>query len=183
MRYLVTLFIALFIISCALEKEETDSLKAKFAFTIASIQMDNISGISMPAEKRLCIPSSSSYVFKYTAFSNGLYGTDVESLIRNSYIESLSTKLYFYYDCKNGTNCSNISTDINKLPNLQYNKSVNGSTDIDIASHGIVEDKEYLVSILVYGRERNGEGTHTGDNQFGSDFGTVVFSRDCSGFN
>lgn len=183
MKYISLLIISLLVISCALEKEETDIMKAKFTFTIASVQIDNISNMTMNSNKKLCIPASTSYDFNYSATSNGFYGDDTQSIIRNSYIESLSTKLYFYYDCTNSTNCSNISIDISNLPNLPYNQTVSGSSSINPADYGIVEGKEYLVSILVYGRERNGDGYHTLDNQFSSDFGTVIFSNNCQNTN
>lgn len=171
MKKILVLFMPLFIISCALESEDTDKLYGKFAFTIAEAGIDNISNVTMNA-----------VTFNYHAVSKGMHGStnDVDSLIRNSYIESLSTKIYFYYDCTSSTNCSNISVDVKNLPNLKYNETVSGSDVIDIPAIGIVEGKEYLVSIIINGREYSGNGNHTVERQFGSDFGTVIFSDNCT---
>lgn len=183
MKYLLLLFIPFFLISCALESEDTDTLYGKFAFTIAEAGIGNISNVAMNESKKICVPYSSTTTFNYHAKSSGTYGTDTESIIRNSYIESLLTKIYFYYDCTSSTNCSNISVDVTNLPNLKYNETVSGSDVIeDISAIGIVTDKEYLVSIIINGREWSGNGNHTVERQFGSDFGTVIFSDNCTNY-
>lgn len=179
MKKILVLFMPLFIISCALESEDTDTLYGRFTFTIAEAGIDNISNVAMNESKKICVPYSSTTTFNYHAKSSGTYGTDTESIIRNSYIESLSTKIYFYYDCTSSTNCKNFSVDVANLPQLKYNQTVTSSDVIDITAIGIVEGKEYLVSIIINGRERNGNGVHTADSQFGSDFGTVIFSKSC----
>lgn len=179
MKKILVLFMPLFIISCALESEDTDTLYGKFAFTIAEAGIDSISNVAMNESKKICVPYSSTTTFNYHAKSSGTYGTDTESIIRNSYIESLSTKIYFYYDC---TNCASIPVDVTPLPNLQYNKSVTSSHVIDIPDIGIVEGKEYLVSIIINGREWSGNGNHTVERQFGSYFGTVIFRDNCANY-
>ena len=182
MKKILVLFMPLFIISCALESEDTDTLYGKFAFTIAEAGIDNISNVAMNESKKICVPYSSTTTFNYHAKSSGTYGTDTESIIRNSYIESLSTKIYFYYDCTSSTNCASIPVEVTPLPNLQYNKSVTSSHVINIPGIGIVEGEEYLVSIIINGRERNGNEVHTADSQFGSYFGTVIFSDNCANY-
>lgn len=185
MKKILVLFMPLFIISCALESEDTDTLYGKFAFTIAEAGIDNISNVAMNESKKICIPYSNAATFNYHAVSKGMHGStnDVDSLIRNSYIESLSTKIYFYYDCTSSTNCSNISVDVTNLPNLKYNETVSGSHIIeDISTLGIVENKEYLVSIIINGREWSGNGNHTAERQFVSDFGTVIFRDNCANY-
>ncbi len=47
MKKILVLFMPLFIISCALESEDTDTLYGKFAFTIAEAGIDNISNVAM----------------------------------------------------------------------------------------------------------------------------------------
>ena len=167
MKKILVLFMPLFIISCALESEDTDTLYGKFAFTIAEAGIDNISNVAMNESKKICVPYSSTTTFNCHAVSKGMHGStnDVNSLIRNSYIESLSTKIYFYYDCTSSTNCASIPVEVTPLPNLQYNKSVTSSHVINIPGIGIVEGEEYLVSIIINGRERNGNGVHTADSQ------------------
>lgn len=185
MKKILVLFMPLFIISCALESEDTDTLYGKFAFTIAEAGIDNISNVAMNESntgKKICIPYSNAATFNYHAVSKGMHGStnDVNSLIRNSYIQSLSTKIYFYYDCTSSTNCKNISVDVKNLPYLKYNETVSDSHVIDISAIDIVADKEYLVSIIINGRELSGNGNHTVERQFGSDFGTVIFSDNCA---
>ena len=185
MKKILVLFMPLFIISCALESEDTDTLYGKFAFTIAEAGIDNISNVAMNESKKICIPYSNAATFNYHAVSKGMHGStnDVDSLIRNSYIQSLSTKIYSYYDCTSSTNCSNISVDVTNLPNLKYNETVSGSHIIeDISTLGIVENKEYLVSIIINGREWSGNVNHTAERQFGSDFGTVIFRDNCANY-
>lgn len=184
MKYLLLLFIPFFLISCALESEDTDTLYGKFAFTIAEAGIDSIDNVTMNTGKKICIPYSNATTFNYHAVSKGMHGStnDVDSLIRNSYIESLLTKIYFYYDCTSSTNCSNISVDVKNLLNLKYNETVSRSHVIDIPAIGIVEGEEYLVSIIINGRERSGNGNHTVERQFGSDFGTVIFSDNCKNY-
>ena len=184
MKKILVLFMPLFIISCALESEDTDTLYGKFTFTIAEAGIDNISNVAMNESKKICVPYSSTTTFNYHAVSKGMHGStnDVNSLIRNSYIESLSTKIYFYYDCTSSTDCASIPVDVTNLPYLKYNETVSGSYEIDIPDIGIVEGKEYLVSIIINGREKNGNEVHTVDNQFASDFGTVIFSDNCANY-
>ena len=185
MKKILLLFIPFFLISCALESEDTDTLYGKFAFTIAEAGIDSIDNVTMNTGKKICILYSNVATFNYHAVSKGMHGStnDVDSLIRNSYIESLLTKIYFYYDCTSSTNCSNISVDVTNLPNLKYNETVSGSDVIeDISAIGIVTDKEYLVSIIINGREWSGNGNHTVERQFGSDFGTVIFRDNCANY-
>ena len=185
MKKILVLFMPLFIISCTLESEDTDTLYGKFAFTIAEAGIDSIDNVTMNTGKKICIPYSNVATFNYHAVSKGMHGStnDVDSLIRNSYIESLLTKIYFYYECTSSTNCSNISVGVTNLPNLKYNETVSGSDVIkDISTLGIVENKEYLVSIIINGREWSGNGNHTVERQFGSDFGTVIFRDNCANY-
>ena len=116
MRYWAALIIPFFIMSCALEKETTDEVNGVFAFTTASVDIDNITnGTNTYKFPPVCIDFiQGDGTVKYTISSEGLYGSsNVDPVIR-SYLRFTRARLYF----------NDIPIEIDHPEDLKYNSRV-----------------------------------------------------------
>lgn len=171
MKYLAALIIPFFIMSCALEKETTDYVNGVFNYTTASVKIDSVTnGSNIYAFPPACINFiNGSGVIKYTIKSNGHYGSsDVDSIIRNSYLRFTRARLYL----------NDIPIDITLPQDIKYNNTVTSEVAltkrmIDAAQ---ITDGTYRLEIEMVASEFNGDGYSTGalSNTFSGYFGNVT---------
>ena len=179
MKYLAAFIIPLFIMSCALEKEQSDSVSSVLQFTTASINIDSIDNYtSAPA----CMDfSNGSSTITYTVKSEGHYGP-VESVdsdfVRKSYFQINRARLYF-----NG-----ISIDILPSPNtvnVYYNQSYTQEQKITkemLNAVGITDGTSGLSIEIVVSEYEGRNGNHTALNELVlSTFGQVTVTSDGTG--
>lgn len=176
MKYFAALIIPLFIMSCALEKEQSDSVSSVLQFTTASINIDSIDNYTAaPA----CMDfNNRSSIIKYTINSKGHYGsTDVDSFVKNSYFRISRVRLYFndiYYEMP-----------LPAKTDIKYNDSYTQIQEIQkdsLNAVGII-DGIYNLSIEIVVSEYNGDtGNHTALNELVlSTFGQVQITSDGTG--
>lgn len=175
MKYFAALIIPLFIMSCALEKEQSDSVSSVLQFTTASIKIDSIDNYtSAPA----CMDfNNRSSIIKYTINSKGHYGsTDVDSIIRNSYFHISRARLYF--------NGIILEIPIHGTSDIKYNASYSQEQEITKAmlNNVGITDGIYNLSIEMVVTEYNGNNIHTvADETISSTFGQVQITSDGTG--
>lgn len=171
MKYLAALIIPFFIMSCALEKESSDQVDSIFNCTRASVKIDSVTnGSNIYTYPPACIDfvQGGDGVIKYTIKSDGLYGSsDVDSIIRNSYLRFDKARLYF----------NDIPIDIPLPQNLQYNNTLTPEialTQSDMRAAGLT-DGTYRLEIEMVASEFNGNGISTVlSNTFSGYFGNVT---------
>lgn len=172
MKYLAVLIIPVFIMSCALEKESTDYVNGVFSLTTASVKIDSVTnGSVIYTYPTACIDfvKEGSGVIKYTLESNGRYGSDVDSIIGNSYLRFDRARLYL----------NDTAIDIDSPENLKYNARLQQEviltkSMIDAAQ---LADGTYNLEIEMVASEFNGNGTNTAlNNTFSGYFGNVIIS-------
>lgn len=168
MKYLSLLIIPFFIMSCALEKEETNQVNSVFAFTEASVKVDSITnGSNVYTFPPACINFiNGSGVIKYTIKSNGLYGKDVtDSTIRNSYLRFDKARIYL----------NDTPIDIARPENLKYNSSVSLEVPLTKDMLGSLLEGTYRLEIELVASEFNGKDVNTAlNNTFSNNFGEVT---------
>ena len=175
MKYLAAFIIPLFIMSCALEKEQSDSVSSVLQFTTASINIDNIDNYTAaPACMNF---NNGSSIIKYTINSKGHYGsTDVDAVIRNSYFHISRARLYF--------NGIILAIPIPGTSDIRYNASSSQEQEITKAMLNAVgiTDGIYNLSIEMVVTEYNGNNIHTVANEtISSTFGQVQIRSDGTG--
>lgn len=170
MKYLSLLIIPFFIMSCALEKEETNQVNSVFAFTEASVKVDSITnGSNVYTFPPACIDfHKGNGVITYTIKSNGLYGKDVtDSTIRNSYLRFDKARLYL----------NDTVININLPSNLTYNGELSVDvtlTQSDARAVGL-DNGKYNLEIEMVASEFNGKDVNTAlNNTFSNNFGEVT---------
>lgn len=172
MRYWAALIIPFFIMSCALEKETTDEVNGVFAFTTASVDIDSITnGTNTYKFPPVFIDFiQGDGTVKYTISSEGLYGCNVDPVIRNSYLRFTRARLYF----------NDIPIEIDHPEDLKYNnppvtlEAVIEKSMIDAAE---IADGTYRLEIEMVASEYNGNGHNTVlNNTFSDYFGEVTIS-------
>lgn len=171
MKYLAVLIIPFFIMSCSLEKEETNYVNGVFSFTTASVNINSIkSGTNTYIPPSACIDfTKGSGVIKYTIKSNGHYGSDVDKLIGKSYLRFDKARLHL----------NDIEIDIEVPQNLTYNDAL--PKDL-ILTKGMIDaaqitDGTYRLEIEMVASEYDGNGNHTVlNNTFSGYFGDVIIS-------
>lgn len=172
MKYLAALIIPFFIMSCALEKETTDYVNGVFNYTTASVKIDSVTnGTNTYTAAPACIDFlKGSGVITYTLNSKGYYGSDTDSIIRNSYLRFDRARLYL----------NNITIDIDLPQNLIYNNTLTSEVTL---TKGMIEaaqitDGTYSLEIEMVASEYNGKGYSTGalSNTFSGYFGNVTIS-------
>ncbi len=159
-KIIIALFMVVMVSACALEKEDSDKLYGVYNFTIASAVIDNITDNIIQDNK-------TTFNIEYTLSSNGKFGDDTDSDIKQSYIEISSAKIYLYQ----GQNQIQ-SFDMNTVtPNdrLMYNEIIKNNETITLDKK--LEKGEYIFSIIIQGREKRGKGISTINNEFGGEFG------------
>lgn len=172
MKYLAALIIPFFIMSCALEKETTDYVNGVFNYTTASVKIDSVTnGSNTYTVAPACIDFiKGSGIITYTIKSEGYYGNDVDSIIRNSYLRFDIARLYL----------NDIAIDIEVPQNLTYNDAL--SKDLILTKNMIdaaqITDGTYRLEIEMVASEFNGNGYSTGalSNTFSGYFGDVIIS-------
>lgn len=172
MKYLLALIMPFFIISCAFEKEQSDSISSIFQFTTASVKIDSVTnGTNTYTVPPACIDfTKGGGVIRYTLKSEGHYGpgTDVDSVIRNSYLRFDKARLYL----------NDTAIDIIPVPeNLRYNAET--SLDVELTRNmiGNLQDGTYSLEIEMVASEFNGNGINTAlNNTFSNYFGEVIIS-------
>lgn len=169
MRYWAALIIPFFIMSCALEKETTDEVNGVFAFTTASVDIDSITnGTNTYKFPPVCIDFIQTV--KYTISSEGLYGSsNVDPVIRNSYLRFTRAKLYF----------NDIPIEIDHPEYLKYNSRVTLEAVIEkrMIDAAEIADGTYRLEIEMVASEYNGNGHNTVlNNTFSDYFGEVTIS-------
>lgn len=168
MKYLAALIIPFFIMSCALEKEETNQVNSVFAFTEASVKIDSVTnGTNTYTLPPACIDfTKGNGVITYTIKSNGLYGKDVtDSVIRNSYLRFDRARLYL--------NDTVINIDLPS--NLKYNAEM--SFDVTLTQSDVtgLTDGTYRLEIEMVASEFSGKDVNTAlNNTFSNYFGNVT---------
>lgn len=168
MKYLSLLIIPFFIMSCALEKEETNQVDSVFSFTTASVKIDNVSNNSNvyffpPA----CIDfTKGGGVINYTIISKGNYGsTDVDAVIRNSYLQFDRARIYL----------NDTPIEIARPENLKYNSSVSLEAPLTKDMLGSLLEGTYRLEIELVASEFNGNNVSTAlKNTFSGYFGEVT---------
>ena len=171
MKYLAVLIIPVFIMSCALEKESTDYVNGVFSLTTASVKIDSVTNGSVTyTYPPACIAFvKGSGVIKYTIKSNGHYGSDVDSIISDSYLRFDRARLYL----------NDTAIDIDSPENLKYNARLQQEvilTKSMIDAAGLT-DGTYNLEIEMVASEFNGNGTNTAlNNTFSGYFGNVIIS-------
>ena len=175
MKYFAALIIPLFIMSCALEKEQSDSVSSVLQFTTASIKIDSIDNYTS-APACMNFSNGSSFV-KYTVNSEGHYGSsDVDSYVRNSYFRITQARLYF--------NGIILEIPIHGTSDIKYNASYSQEQEITKAMLNAVgiTDGIYNLSIEMVVTEYNGNNIHTvADETISSTFGQVQITSDGTG--
>lgn len=172
MKYLAALIIPFFIMSCALEKESSDQVNGVFNFTTASVKIDSVTnGSNTYTVAPACIDFiKGSGIITYTIKSEGYYGNDVDSIIRNSYLRFDRAKLYL----------NNIVIDIDLPQNLTYNDSHTANITLtkNMIDAAQITDGTYRLEIEMVASEYNGDGYSTGalSNTFSGYFGDVIIS-------
>lgn len=171
MKYLLALIMPFFIVSCAFEKEQSDSVSSIFQFTTASVKIDSVTnGTNTYTVPPACIDfTKGSGVISYTLKSDGHYGsTDVDSVIRNSYLRFDRARLYL----------NDTAIDIIPVPeNLRYNAETSLDVELTIDMIGSLQDGTYSLEIEMVASEFNGNGINTASNNtFSNYFGEVIIS-------
>lgn len=169
MKYLAALIIPFFIMSCALEKESTNQVDSIFSFTTASVKIDSVAnGTNTYTLPPACIDfTKGDGIIRYTLKSEGHYGSDVDNIIRNSYIRFTRARFYL--------NDAVINIDLPQ--DIKYNGSV--TNEVALTKHMIdaagVTDGTYSLEIEMVASEYNGNGINTAlNNTFSNYFGEVT---------
>ncbi len=172
MKYYIVLIMSFLFISCALEKEETSYVNSIFEFTTASVRIDSINNYRYaPA----CIDFfKGDNMLTYTIISDGKYGSDVDAIIRNSYIQINRARLYF----------DDNYVDIPIPSNIKYNATVPQPEIItkSMVDKADIADGKYHLSIEMVASEYNGNGINTVLNEiFSYTFGEVMITSNGAG--
>lgn len=170
MKYLLALIMPFFIISCAFEKEQSDSVSSIFQFTTASVKIDSVTnGTNTYTVPPACIDfTKDGGVIRYTLKSDGHYGsTDVDSVIRNSYLRFDRARLYL----------NDTAINISAPENLRYNAETSLDVELTKSMIGSLQDGTYSLEIEMVASEFNGNGINTAlNNTFSNYFGEVIIS-------
>lgn len=173
MKYLAVLIIPFFIMSCSLEKEETDYVNGVFNYTTASVKIDSVNnGTNSYTYPPACIDfTKGNGIITYTVNSKGNYGdpSDVDSYIRNSELRISRASFYF----------NDIAVDF--TPSQTTVKYGNILPQDQIITKNMlpqsITDGAYRLEIEMVASEYDGNGNHTVlNNTFSGYFGDVIIS-------
>ena len=172
MKYLAALIMPFFILSCALEKESSDTISGVFSFTTASVGINNISnGSNTYTLPPACINFlQGDGVIRYTIKSSGHYGSNyVDALIRNSYLRITRARIYL----------NDAAIDIPAPQDIKYNAEVTQEVALtkSMIDAAQITDGTYTLSLEIVASEYNGNDINTALNEsFSSYFGAVTIS-------
>lgn len=163
--------------SCALEKEETSSVKQNYTFTVGSVSFDSYNGIAnnTSTQERLCIDyKNKASDIVITIKSEGKYGSSPTEEIKNSKLKITGADLY-YVD----SNGSFITVPQDGLVGLTipYNGSV--GKDINIGANSAFFQRigdgyvDFNVVIVIYASELTSNDTTTVLNGYFEDEFTI----------
>ena len=166
-KYIFTIITILFTISCA-----DDVTKQTFKYTKASGNLEKINSMPANGSSAVCIDVNNKHVLdlQYRMVSNGLYGDDPSSDIKNSYLKVINGRLYV----------DGVALVVNAIDDrvLYYNTTIDDMVGI-VDIRGIeqfINQGEHEVSFYITAIEYSGSGTPTGDAEtFGAVFGNVKF--------
>lgn len=174
MKYLAVLIIPFFIMSCSLEKEETNYVNGVFSFTTASVNINSIkSGTNTYIPPSACIDfTKGNGIITYTVNSKGNYGdsSDVDSYIRNSELRISRASFYF----------NDIAVDFTPSQTTVKYGNILPPQDQIITKNMLpqsITDGTYRLEIEMVASEYDGNGNHTVlNNTFSGYFGDVIIS-------
>ena len=153
-KYIFTIITILFTISCA-----DDVTKQTFKYTKASGNLEKINSMPANGSSAVCIDVNNKHVLdlQYRMVSNGLYGDDPSSDIKNSYLKVINGRLYV----------DGVALVVDAVDDrvLYYNTTIDDMVGI-VDIRGIeqfINQGEHEVSFYITAIEYSGSGTPTGD--------------------
>lgn len=174
-KYIFTIITILFTISCA-----DDVTKQTFKYTKASGNLEKINSMPANGSSAVCIDVNNKHVLdlQYRMVSNGLYGDDPSSAIKNSYLKVINGR--FFVD--------GLAMNVKLVDDraLLYNTTIDDMVGI-VDMRGIeqfINQGEHTVEFYITAREYSGNGVSTSQEEtFGAVFGKVKFDSTGSNCN